>query len=299
LPDWWELLKGLNPNSAPGDYSDANMDLVGDGYTELERYLNWLAQPHYDCPAGTSVNVELTQYTRGFTNNSPGYTVFGATTGTVVLNSRTAQFTPTVSTNALGSFMFKVADASGFAYTNTVGVHIIGAASNTPPVLAAISDSTVNVGINLSITNAASDADVPAQTLAFSLAAAPTNAAIGSSNGVISWRPLVAQANTTNPFRVVVTDSGTPSMSATQSFNVAVNPLTSPRISASSGAGRTLSLSVTGQAGPDYGILASSNLVDWQMLLVTNPSVLPFTWQATNVSLPQQFYRVKVGPPLP
>jgi hypothetical protein len=44
---------GTNPNSAAGDFSDANADLEGDGYTELERYLNWLAAPHYDCLTGT------------------------------------------------------------------------------------------------------------------------------------------------------------------------------------------------------------------------------------------------------
>ncbi len=300
LPDWWEALKGLNTNSPPGDFSDANVDLVGDGYTELERYLNWLALPHYDCSTGAVLNVELTRYTRGFTNNSPTYAVFGASNGTVALNGRTAQFTPTVSGNALGSFLFKVTDASGFSYTNTVGVHIIAAPPNTAPVLSPVPSTNINAGVSLSITNTATDADIPAQTLTFSLASAPTNATLGSISGVFNWRPLVTQANTTNLITVVVSDSGTPNLSATQSFNVVVNPLTLPTVSPSNVGGGQLGLLVTGQNGPDYGVQSSSNLVDWQTLLITNPSVMPFSWTATNTSASSmQFFRIKVGPPLP
>ncbi|HSV26772.1 MAG TPA: hypothetical protein VLH60_02670, partial [Sedimentisphaerales bacterium] len=43
MPDWWEVMNGLNPNSPSGDFSDANGDLNEDGYTNLEEYLNYLA----------------------------------------------------------------------------------------------------------------------------------------------------------------------------------------------------------------------------------------------------------------
>ena len=33
VPDWWETIKGLNPNSALGDFTDSNADLLGDDYT--------------------------------------------------------------------------------------------------------------------------------------------------------------------------------------------------------------------------------------------------------------------------
>ena len=45
IPDDWELANGLNPH----DPSDANVVGENSGYTNLERYLNSLAQP---CPAG-------------------------------------------------------------------------------------------------------------------------------------------------------------------------------------------------------------------------------------------------------
>ena len=46
LPNWWETVKGSNPNSVQGDFTDANTG-TGNGYTQLEDYLNWMAQPHY------------------------------------------------------------------------------------------------------------------------------------------------------------------------------------------------------------------------------------------------------------
>ncbi len=126
LPDWWELLIGSNPNSAPGDFSDANADPDGDGYTQLEEYLNWLALPHVDGTRNTNVDVDLTQFTRGYTNNSPVYVVSNPTNGTVSLlaGGRVARFTPTANFYGLGSFQFKVTDSAGSSLTNTIEVHV-------------------------------------------------------------------------------------------------------------------------------------------------------------------------------
>jgi hypothetical protein len=303
MPDWWEQIKGLNPHSPANDFSDANTDLVGDGYTELERYLNWLARPHYDCTNGTALNVDLAQYTRGFTNAGLGasYAVFGAVNGSVTLSGRTARFDSIVSTNGLGGFFFKVTDNTGFSYTNSVNVRLltVGSPANSAPVLAAINDRTINVGVNLLVTNKASDADTPAQTLTYDLSLQPTNATIDAVSGVLHWRPLVSQANTTNPFSVVVTDNGLPNLSATQSFTVIVNPLTRPSVMGPSLADGQMGLTVNGQLGPDYAVQTSSNLLDWSTILVTNPAVMPFSWSTNAVSSPAQFYRLQVGPPLP
>jgi hypothetical protein len=117
---------------------------------------------------------------------------------------------------------------------------------------------------------------------------------------VFNWRPLVTQANSTNPVSVVVADNGTPSLSATQSFSVTVNPLSLPAIVSPMWTSGHLSFSVTGQAGPDYGLETSTNLLSWTLLFVTNPAAMPFQWTTTNASTePARFYRVKVGPPLP
>jgi len=46
MPNTWEIANGLNPNSA----SDGNGDLDGDGYTNVEEYINGLIVPHGTLP---------------------------------------------------------------------------------------------------------------------------------------------------------------------------------------------------------------------------------------------------------
>jgi putative cell wall-binding protein len=67
----------------------------------------------------------------------------------------------------------------------------IGAA-NVAPVLGAIGNKAATVGVPLAFTATATDADLPAQTLAFSLGAgAPAGAAI-TAGGAFSWTPSAA-----------------------------------------------------------------------------------------------------------
>lgn len=92
---------------------------------------------------------------------------------------------------------------------------------NTPPVLAAIPDYELTLGQTLGFNALASDADLPAQALTFSLGAgAPAGATITPFTGQFSWKPQSAPL--TSPVSIVVTDNGTPSLSVTQTFNVTV-----------------------------------------------------------------------------
>lgn len=43
MPDAWEIANGLNPN----DPSDANGDCTGDGYTNIEKYINGISTKNY------------------------------------------------------------------------------------------------------------------------------------------------------------------------------------------------------------------------------------------------------------
>ncbi|MFO1512374.1 MAG: lamin tail domain-containing protein [Verrucomicrobiota bacterium] len=97
---------------------------------------------------------------------------------------------------------------------------------NSPPTLAALNNVELIIGQSLNFTASASDTNVPAQTLTFSLGAgAPAGASINASSGQFHWTPTTAPS--TNNISVIVTDSGTPSLSATQSFQVIVFPLPS------------------------------------------------------------------------
>src|SRR5204862_3342504 len=117
--------------------------------------------------------------------------------------------------------------------------------------------------------------------------------------GVFDWRPLITQAGSTYPVTIVVSDNGSPSLSATQSFNATVTFPAQPNI-AFSFSGGLLSLSVTGDVGPDYAVQASTNLVDWQTVFTTNSPATPFNYtDPATAAYPVRFYRIVAGPPLP
>jgi autotransporter-associated beta strand protein len=118
LPDFWESATGSNPIAFD------SMSLAPDGYTFLEHYLNWLAEPHI-ITTNTFVDVDLWHYTSGFTNASPTYSADTATNGTVTLlgDGHTARFTATSNFVGLASFRLIVI-ASDSSYTNTIGILI-------------------------------------------------------------------------------------------------------------------------------------------------------------------------------
>jgi autotransporter-associated beta strand protein len=170
-------------------------------------------------------------------------------------------------------------------------------ASNRPPALAGVASCATGAGQWLSVTNSAADPDLPLQVLTFSLLNAPSGITVNADSGLISWRPSVAQAGTYNAMKVVVADNGWPVASATQTFSVTVNPVAQPVVAQPQFVSGKLYLGVTGEDGPDYAVLASTNLVDWSTVYTTNSPVLPFLWTDPDAPLYQsRFYRVLIGP---
>ncbi len=168
--------------------------------------------------------------------------------------------------------------------------------ANTPPTLVPVSDRVINPGATLAITNMASDADIPSQTLTFSLLAGPTNATVNSATGVLLWRPLLRQADSTNPVTVQVADAGTPVLTATNNFTVTVNPLTPSSLSVVGAPGGQITLSFNGLTGPDYEVLTSTNLVDWESVLTLYSPALPYTLMTNVTAEPMRVYRLRLGP---
>ncbi len=173
-------------------------------------------------------------------------------------------------------------------------------APNTAPAFLPVPDQVINAGYPLQVTNFATDPDLPSQTLAFNLLSGPAAATLTTVNGtnaVFAWRPLVSQAGTTNPVSVVVTDNGSPNLSATNHFAVTVNPLTNPVVGPVTVVGRQVSLTVNGPQGPDYTLLTTTNLAaGWQVLYTTNSPLTPLSLVDTNVPDPARFYRIEIGP---
>jgi hypothetical protein len=70
-----------------------------------------------------------------------------------------------------------------------------------------------------------------------------------------------------------------------------------PTITVRGSTNGALQLLISGDAGPDYTIEASTNLVDWEAVFTTNAPAMPFSWgepSATNLS--PRFYRVWLEP---
>jgi beta-galactosidase len=175
----------------------------------------------------------------------------------------------------------------------------------TPPTLAAIANPTnVNVGQTVSLTASAADTNNPTPALTFSLLSAPagaTLAQINNTSAAFNWRPEVAYASTTNPVELMVEVTGSPSLNATQNFTVKVNPLTLPTVSSFGMSNGHFTMHVTNHtAGPDYAVEVSTNLTKWSTLFITNFPPNSFQWKDTNpATAPAEFYRLKIGPPLP
>ena len=105
--------------------------------------------------------------------------------------------------------------------TRTFNVHVNEI--NVAPKFNVIGNKTVDEETPLTFTVEASDADLPKNTLTFSLQNAPSGAMINASTGVFIWTPSEVQGAGDYAITVVVTDNGSPNLSASQTFNVHVN----------------------------------------------------------------------------
>jgi glucuronoarabinoxylan endo-1,4-beta-xylanase len=233
---------------------------------------------------------------------------YSTATATQIFNL--ANFTASSVTPWITSGTLSLASQSAVGVTNAAFTYALPALSvvtfvgqqqpsNTPPTPAPVANQTINAGATLVVTNTATDTNQPTPTLVFSLLGAPNNATLtplNNTNAIFTWRPLVSQANTTNPVTVKVINNGT-SLSATNSFTVTVNPLVQPAVSSISVSGGQVSLVATGALGPDYTLWASTNLISWQLLFTSNAPVIPVTLVDTNFNLyPIRFYRIQIGP---
>jgi hypothetical protein len=197
----------------------------------------------------------------------------GAPTG-ASLNPSTAVFswTPTLAQTGTYQVAVRVTDSGSPALSASQTISItVNALPNTAPVLGTLANKTVTATSNLTFAAAATDADVPAQTLTFSLdAGAPAGASIDPVSGVFSWTPTRSQTGTF-PVTVRVTDNGSPALSASQAISIAV--------------------SAPPNTAPAVGAIAN------QTVIVT--SDLSFTVTATDVDLPPQTltFRLRSGAP--
>src|SRR5206468_3897423 len=161
------------------------------------------------------------------------------------------------------------------------------------------STRTINELTSITLTNKATDNDIPTNTLTYEIVSAPLGATLNPANGIFAWTPSEAQGPSSNSILVRVFDDGIPSLSATQRFSIVVNevnsaPIFSPIPNKSVAAGQTLTFNavVTDQDLPAQ--VLTFNLESGAPTgAAIDPSSGVFSWTPAN-NAPPSTNQVKI-----
>ena len=156
--------------------------------------------------------------------NGLSYQLLGAPAGAAIDAAGQITWTPTEGQGPSTNVIVTVVTDDGvpaLSATNSFEV-IVDEVNSAPAFDATPSDVTIDELTLLSVANAASDGDSPANGLSYQLLGAPAGAAIDAA-GQITWTPTEGQGPSTNVITTVVTDDGVPALSATNSFEVIVD----------------------------------------------------------------------------
>jgi hypothetical protein len=144
---------------------------------------------------------------------------------TISTNTGAFSWTPTEAQGpSTNQFAVLVSDNGEPALTHTHSVTVVVHEVNRAPVATSLTLAPVNELAPLVLaTNLATDPDLPPNALSFALINPPSGAVIDEATGAISWTPSELQGPSTNAISVRVTDSGSPSLSATNTFTLLVS----------------------------------------------------------------------------
>ncbi len=132
-------------------------------------------------------------------------------------------YTPDPDFVGTDSFVYKLITypAPQSLWTDTATVTITVNPINDAPVLGLIPDATIPELVEFSFAATATDVDLPAQALTFTLVGAPTGAAI-TEDGVFTWTPTEAQGAGVYTFTVKVCDDALPALCDEQEVTLTV-----------------------------------------------------------------------------
>lgn len=169
-------------------------------------------------------------------------------------------------------------------------------ATSYAPVLAAVANHAVHACCLLVVTNSATDPNLPACPLTFSVdPSTPPGVSIDPANGLLSWAVPAAYANTTNTITVRVTQASAPSLSDAKSFTVIVIP--PPVLQPLRLANGSAQLAWNSIPGQNYRLQYKPTLTatNWTDLL-PDITATDTTVSATDAvgDAPQRFYRILV-----
>jgi hypothetical protein len=169
-------------------------------------------------------------------------------------------------------------------------------------VLPGQSTKTIAVLATITMTNTATDSDIPVNTLTYVLTTAPAGATI-STNGVITWTPSTAPS--TNTITTMVTDFNpwavnAQHLSATNSFTVIVTVgSTNPMIQSISLTNGIVTIKWSALSGQSYRLQYKGTLTD-SVWSDATPDFTATGFLATGTNgvnnSTQRFYRIKLLP---
>ena len=184
--------------------------------------------------------------------NNLTFSLVGAPEGASITSGGAFSWTPD-ETQGPGSYTFTVRVTDDGA-PNLSGEEVITVTvneANRPPVLNSINNLSGFWGNELEFTAAASDPDLPANTLTYSLDGAPAGASINPSSGEFSWTPTAAQLGA-HTFTVRVNDNENLEDARTVTLTVGKRPAMLAYTGGASGQysdGQTLSAVLTDNGG--------------------------------------------------
>jgi len=236
-----EQLEAADWNVVPGDVTASGLtssktNLVGAAAQRFYRVMVVSNQPPTLTVQANRLVDELGSLTVTNAASDPDwptelltYELVGGPTNATISSGGVISWTPTEaqgpSTNTLTTV---VTDNGGLSATNTFEV-VVNEVNEAPVFVATPANQVVAEQTLMTVTNAATDADLPVQLLAYQLIEAPAGAQIDPS-GVITWTPGPGVTGTTNLLRTRVTDSGSPARSATNVFLVTVIGVNEPPV---------------------------------------------------------------------
>ncbi|MCU0787435.1 MAG: beta-galactosidase [Verrucomicrobia bacterium] len=175
----------------------------------------------------------------------------------------------------------------------------------TPPTITAISNQTINANTSTGpIPFLIGDDLTAAGSLVLGGESSDTNL-VPTANIVLGGSDanrtvtVTAQINQTGTATITISVTDGKGARGFSSFELTVIPAPAnpPVFGSSSLSNQLLQMTITGDAGPDYYIQASTNLADWQTVFTNLNAMPPFIWADPQTpDFPSRFYRVLLGP---
>ena len=176
-------------------------------------------------------------------------------------------------------------------------VLLVGTVLAAAPVFTTTGPTTAIVGVAYAYDADATDADIPADTLTFSLSGAPTGMSINSASGIVAWTPVASQVGT-QTYTVSVTD-GTTSVPQLVSVVVTANQpptiTSTPSLSATVGSQYTYTVTAT---DPESQTLTYSLFSTLETGMSFTPATRMFTWTPTSAQEGLHAITLRVADPL-